>query len=236
MNIVLSVYTAKAYKEYILPNINNSNYSIVLAKDVYGLSEDTSINFDVIENRWRILSDDNYGTQKYFISKNGVTIGSGAENDIIYKASFVSHVHAVIARKNGAWCIEDMSQNGIYVNAKRVKVSTQLKYGDLINIIGLKIIYLNEIIAVCSGENSAVIVNDDRLKPASLTAGADGSGEKQTDGVKHEFFNRAPRIMRKLRTDPIEIEAPPAPKQEEQRSLLATIGPSFTMALPMLLG
>ena len=42
--------------------------------------------------------------------------------------------------------------------------------------------------------------------------------------------------MRKLRTDPIEIEAPPAPKQEESRSLLATIGPSFTMALPMLLG
>ena len=278
MNIVLSVYTAKAYKEYILPNINNSNYSIVLAKDVYGLSEDTSIYFDVIENRWRILSDNNYGirindkilksaeitdgqrfeiigkdgellyvnvvfeksdfisTQKYFISKNGATIGSGAENDIIFKASFVSHVHAVIARKNGAWCIEDMSQNGIYVNAKRVKVSTQLKYGDLINIIGLKIIYLNEIIAVCNGENSAVIVNDDRLKPASLTDGADNSGEKQTDGVTHEFFNRAPRIMRKLRTDPIEIEAPPAPKQEESRSLLATIGPSFTMALPMLLG
>lgn len=278
MNIVLSIYTAKAYKEYILPNINNSNYSISLSRDIYELSEETSIKFDVIEGRWRVLADDNYkvivndkeektvdivdgrsfeiigkgsdpiyakavfehadfvSTKKYCISGSGITIGSGEDNDIVYKASFVSHVHAAITRKNGVWCIEDMSQNGVYVNAKRVKVSTQLRYGDLINIIGLRIVCLNEIIAVCSGEKPNIFVNERRLKRAEFNVGTDTLSEKHSEGITHDFFNRAPRIMRKLHTDPIEIEAPPAPKQEEQRSLLATIGPSFTMALPMLLG
>ena len=50
MNTVISVYTAKAYKEFVLPNINNSNYSVILEKDVYSLSKDIVINFDIIEN------------------------------------------------------------------------------------------------------------------------------------------------------------------------------------------
>ena len=32
MNIVLSVFTAKAFKEFILPNVNNTNYSQTVEK------------------------------------------------------------------------------------------------------------------------------------------------------------------------------------------------------------
>ncbi|MCD8157244.1 MAG: type VII secretion protein EssC [Clostridiales bacterium] len=50
------------------------------------------------------------------------------------------------------------------------------------------------------------------------------------------YFKRAPRALVELYTDDIEIEAPPQLNRTKKRPLLMTIGPSLTMALPMLLG
>ena len=51
---------------------------------------------------------------------------------------------------------------------------------------------------------------------------------------KH-LYHRAPRSVQKIETEPIVIEAPPAPEKPEQMPLYMTIGPSLTMAFPMLL-
>ena len=170
MNIVLSVFTAKAFKEYILPNINNTNYTVVLERDIYGMECDTVLQFDVIENNWRILSGPGYNyrirsktanseqmkiesgmkfeiicadstvvrvnvtestsnflqTQKYIIKSKSITIGSASTNDIVCKASFISHSHAKIAYIKDGWHIEDLSQNGVFVNSVRAVSYTHL--------------------------------------------------------------------------------------------------------------
>lgn len=276
MNTVISVYTAKAYKEFVLPNINNSNYSIILEKDIYSLSKDIIVNFDVIENVWRILNGKDYNikkesnyidcaeikpnlnieiitddgtvirvsafdskknilqSKKYFIRKKTISIGSAADNDIVCKNSFVSSHHARIFWGKDGWYVEDLSQNGVFLNSVRVRVNSLLKYGDFISIIGLKIIFLDNMLALNEGETGNVKVNLGSLSKESPKQKQIGKADSSESNK--EYFNRAPRILRDLHNEMLEIEAPPAPKQNSPRSLFMTIGPSFTMAIPMLLG
>lgn len=276
MNTVISVYNSKAYKEFVLPNINNSNYSIILEKDIYSLSKDIVINFDVIENVWRVLGGKNYNikkesiylecveiksdlnieiitddgavirfssfdskknilhSKKYFIRKKTISIGSAEDNDIVCKNSFVSSHHARIFFGKDGWYVEDLSQNGVFLNSVRVRVNSLLEFGDFINIIGLKIVFFDNMIALNEGESGNVKVNLNSLSN-------EPPEQKKIDKAdmsenNKEFFNRAPRVLRELHTEMLEIEAPPAPKQNSPRSLFMTIGPSFTMAIPMLLG
>ena len=49
-------------------------------------------------------------------------------------------------------------------------------------------------------------------------------------------FKRAPRIVTELHHEPVEIEGPPPPNRPKKQPLLLTIGPAFTMMIPMLLG
>lgn len=275
MNIVISVFSEKAYKEIVLPSVNNTDYSVSLDKNIFQTKEDIVLKFDVIEHKWRILSDSSYTlrqsneevktidlrdgfrfeivgedgsvigatvayksacvlkTNKYILKSNSVTIGSSEKNDIVCKASFISHTHARIAFHHNEWVIEDLSQNGVFLNSVRVKISSALKYGDMINIIGLKIVFLGRIIAVSGEEEASVKINTKFLEPSVGEIAEKPSEEKK---VKEKvYFNRAPRILKEIFEEPVNIEAPPTPKEEEEKSLLSTIGPSFTMAIPMLL-
>lgn len=278
MNIVISVFSEKAYKEIVLPSINNTDYSVSLGKNIFQISEDIVLKFDVIEHKWRILSDSAYTlrqsnnevneidlsdgaqfeiigadgaiigvtvayksagvlkTNKYFLKNDCITIGSSEKNDIVCKASFISHTHARIAFYHNEWVIEDLSQNGVFLNSARVKISSVLKYGDMINIIGLKIVFLGKIIAVSDEEGVNVKLDTKLLLPSAEEAAKSLNGEKKKKIAAKTYFNRAPRILKEFYEEPTNIEAPPAPKEEEEKSLLSTIGPSFTMAIPMLLG
>ena len=113
-----------------------------------------------------------------------------------------------------------------------MKKTSVLQHGDFINIIGLKIVFLGQMFAVSEGKqgtltvrSSALIKADPRQKKVYV--------EEYSDDEEKEYFNRAPRMLRELHEDPIEIEPPPAPKQVQQRSMFAIIGPSFTMVIPM---
>ena len=50
------------------------------------------------------------------------------------------------------------------------------------------------------------------------------------------YFNRSPRNIPSVAIEPVEIEAPPSPRMAKERPVFLTIGPAFTMAVPMLLG
>lgn len=274
MNTILSVYTSKAYKEFVLPNINNADLSVILEKDIFLLPGDISVSLDVIEGSWRVLAGRGYkigkgaeglesvdvrsgsvidivaddGTrirmsaskssgnilksEKFFINRNIITIGSSPDNDIVCKDSFVSHHHARIYQKDNLWYIEDTSQNGVFLNCVRMNKTSVLQHGDFINIIGLKIVFLGQMIAVSESKQGSLNVKTSALIKANPRQKKVYTEEYPSDDEK-EYFNRAPRMLRELHTEPVEIEPPPAPKQVPQRSMFAIIGPSFTMVIPM---
>ena len=50
------------------------------------------------------------------------------------------------------------------------------------------------------------------------------------------MFNRSPRNFREICSETVVIEPPTVPQFSKKRSMLSVIGPSFTMAIPMVLG
>ena len=54
--------------------------------------------------------------------------------------------------------------------------------------------------------------------------------------AEETYFSKAPRTYYLLNSDPIELDAPPEKHVDERQPVIMTIGPAFTMALPMIMG
>ena len=169
-----------------------------------------------------------------------VSIGSDPGNDICVNIlGLVSHRHAVL-EFTGTSCIlrDNHSRNGVYVNTLRVQNSCEIRIGDLINVLGLQIIWLGNLLAVNEADVN-VQIRSPYLVPVNgrgIRSFAAPPSAAVPAPAGDRLFHRAPRNLEELDTDTVEIEIPPRPGRLEQRSVLATIGPSFTMAIPMLLG
>lgn len=170
--------------------------------------------------------------RKYSLSGlQQIRIGRSKGNDIIYQNDFVSGGHCVITLQDGRAMLRDTSTNGTYINFRRVYGNTILNYGDSIRIMRLNIIFLGNMIAIDDCDNLAV--SFPQLKDCEieqLSAGA------HPEGSNRILFHRSPRNLKKLYTEPFEIEAPPNPPDNREAPLAMTIGPALTMAIPMILG
>lgn len=171
--------------------------------------------------------------KKYDIFRNNsITVGKSENNTIKYEfMNLVSKTHCTISGEYGNYYVYDSSVNGVFVNHRRIKNSYNLKFGDIIEIFGLSIIFLGEIIAVGSCVNDFEV--SDNLREYSVPA-----FEQSAITCKHcdTYFNRSPRVFPSISTEKIVIEPPTNLQITKKRSLLMTIGPSFTMAIPMLIG
>ncbi len=278
MSTVLSVYTKNAYKEFLLPAANNTDFNIVISSQFFQLAEDVPLQLESVNGNWRFKrsrdysltkeGSDPYGyiaaddiiaittvshelmtvvvTQtdhvftvmsKYDISKSGqISIGSAADSQICYSfLNLVSRKHAILRRSGSDWILEDVSSNGIFINEKKTGSQTVLKLGDCIDIFGLKIIFLNQQIAV-SAVNQSLKISGQILPLHYVEDTSDSDQDAGLRTRQKSYFHRPPRNVVPLETEPIEIEAPPAPRQIKKKPLFMIIGPSFTMAIPMLLG
>lgn len=174
---------------------------------------------------------------KYDLSKvNSISLGANIGNDISCSASsFIENQnHAVLRRKENVWVLENHSEKGVFINGIGIRTDKQLEFGDDINIFGLNIVFLQDCIAV-NDYLDTVNVNFKELKKMTKpfkTRQIAGNGG--THGKVR--FHRSPRQIYKIDSETIEIEAPPQPRQDSKRPLAMIIGPSVTMAIPMMLG
>lgn len=60
MSIVLSIHSPKAFKEFLLPAVNNTDYSIILDRDIFVLDRDVELYMEIIDNHWSFLPSDKY--------------------------------------------------------------------------------------------------------------------------------------------------------------------------------
>lgn len=176
--------------------------------------------------------------EKYRLDQvNTVTIGNDPANDICYKyQKLVSRNHAVIEREGTSYRIVNKSINGTYVNSRKIAQSQTLEWGAYINIMGLHLVFLGNILAV-DVTGSCAQINRKKLTEYTMY-------EEETVYLKRTYemsegktiYHRAPRGYESLDEETIEIEAPPQMNLSRQQPLYLTVGPSVTMALPMLLG
>lgn len=282
MGMVLSIHSEKAFRQFLLPAVNNSEHSITLEEDIFLLNEDVELRMEIIENRWHFLPSEQYEIentitrqdyqgfdlkdgdllsvtlkkggavsvmvdetedafrvfQKYDISGvQDITVGRSETNDIVYDTrNLISGLHAVIRRREEQCLIEDHSSNGVFVNFRRIVGSRKLEFGDCISLFGLNLVYLDKILAVQSPNSDFTVKGAGLRAYAAEEEGTAGSGKREQPEKGTVLYHRSPRQIYKIEDDEVEIEAPPQVKVENKRPLGLIIGPSFTMALPMLLG
>ena len=264
------------YKEFILPNTDNTDCSIYLDQTIFNLQKSISVRFEVIHGDWSIIASGNeyeiiYHKQsvprvmlrgrelvtlktphgeiikgltfdseltlspfeKYSMKgMSEIRIGKDLDNHVVYDFyNLVSKAHCVINRSGRAAYVSDLSSNGVYVNNSRVNNRMDLSFGDSIDIFGLRMIYLGDILALSSNTGKFSVAQT--MIPFSPDVQVEHVGH-----VRHSisYFNRAPRIFPAIAADEIVIEPPTSPQITKKKSVFMTIGPSFTMAIPMILG
>ena len=164
-----------------------------------------------------------------------VKIGSGEENIIRYGNQFCSPKHAEIVYDSGAVILRDLgSVNGTFVNGRLLSGDRRLRYGDVIYIIGLKIVFLGNILAINNPKGSAS-VDDLKLKPVRIETSQMDEGQKRYD-ADETYFLRTPRNLEKLDDETFTIEKAPQKSEQKKQPILFTIGPAFTMMIPMVAG
>ena len=175
-------------------------------------------------------------------------------NVICEGISEISALHLKINRDTA--CMDVHGKNGVYLNGKfiRYKDSTKLEFADTIELFGVRILWLNNMIAIDydlperSTEYSnyksdqddgskitlSVLLNKIDISNISNFIPADISNK--SDFLNYNLFTKAPRTFYSIKNQIIELEAPPEKHEEEKQPIITTIGPAFTMALPMLMG
>ena len=158
-----------------------------------------------------------------------ILIGSGSHNDICYDSSFFSENHAALKLNNGQFFITDCNSNiGVYVNGNKC-VYKALKTGDVISILGLKIIIGPKVLSINNPKDS-VVVNQEKLQRLlfSYSATARYYGEFSED-LYESFFNRLPRKKLPLKESSIVVEGPPMSMDSNKMPLVLRMGSSLVM-------
>jgi len=161
---------------------------------------------------------------------NRIRIGAEEDNDIIYSNPFISRKHAEIVVQNNYMSISDLeSSNGTYLNNIRIN-KQELKLGDVVYILGLKVIMGDGFIALNNPANTVKVCN--QLKEYHYP-------EKVMDTKKHieavDTFSRSPRFINKIKDKNIKIDAPPQIQNPPGVPLMFMLGPSMTMGMSSLL-
>lgn len=167
---------------------------------------------DIVYVKYRLPIQENYKLK----------VGSGADVNIRYRNSLLKEVHCILENRNGEMYLQ--ANGNVWLNGKRVTAVQKITETDIISIYDLKIVYLPQMLAI----NSIV----DAVQLHTVNA-LDTIVDIEDSTVDYSYFLRMPRQMEIVNTDRILIEAPPSRKQEDKTPWLLSIGPSFTMMLPM---
>ena len=175
--------------------------------------------------------------------KKDYYIGKNHKCQIQYNNVLVSDVHARIFRMNGRWGLENLDKkigtfvNGIQVNEKE-KI---LQNGDVIYIVGLKIIILENSIFInnplnevsYSREDFQKIIQRQRIDKNNLKD--DNYYEDVVLYNDKDYFSRAPRIMNIIEEKNVKIDAPPQLQDQEDMPTFLVLGSSLSMGLMMVI-
>ena len=204
--------------------------------DIISIRTNFNESIDIIVKKTESLL---HPYQKFVLKGTSISISSENKSDIMYKESrFTGRNYATIQKKGEDWYLLTSSgRNGVHINSELVEREQKLVFGDMINILGLHIIFLGKVLAIDTTDKNVTIPDDkSNLIREKKTEDDESITEEQEQTSGKKIYHRSPRLFEALPQGRIEIEEPPALREQEKKSLMMTIGPSITMILPMLTG
>ena len=163
-----------------------------------------------------------------------IIIGNDITSNINYNYPLISKQQAKLIYSSGKWMVQDLnSRYGTYVNNYSV-ASANLEYGDIIFIMGLRIIVMQNGLII---NNIGNLVNYDasifseEYSLIQRQTEMDNPDEETIEFYKEDdYFYRAPRFKTKIEPVNINIDSPPGRTEEDKTPLIYTVGPMLTMA------
>ncbi len=174
-------------------------------------------------------------------SSKQIVIGKNRESDIYYHNDFVDDIHACISIKNKKYILENKDRTfGTFVNEEPVFDSPiELANGDVIFIMGLKIIILGNYLYI-NNPDKKVICDGSTLKEVrSIDKLLDKPIQDDDDNLElyteKDYFSNFPRIRNVIEKEKVNIDTPPAKQNINQMPAILQLGPSIAMGVMMLL-
>ena len=175
---------------------------------------------------------------RHIVTTDEIKIGRTKENNICFTNQLVSSSHCSIHyNAQGEGTIRDhSSSNGTYVNGERISEKT-LSVGDVISIMGLRIIYNGKLLSL-NNPHQSVFLDRHTFKPF-LAEKPLVQEEEELDSflVEEEnadLFFRSPRFKRDIERKTIKIDPPPQQNNGDETPLMFLLGPSITMGMASL--
>ena len=170
--------------------------------------------------------------RKYIVrGRQDITIGRTNNNALHYANTYVSSQHARLTYDGERWHIADTnSKNGTYVNGLRIQKKA-LEAGDLIYIMGLRIVVGHGFLAV-NDPGGLLAVNTPALEP--YRPQKEDADRPRPALPEQPCFYRSARFHREVETAHIAIDPPPQVQKVETVPLALMLGPSLTMGLASL--
>ncbi len=198
-------------------------------------------------------------TKRIMPERDGrLQVGNSFKNQIFYDCfSLIDVIHAEIYRDGEGYGIVPSDAGGVYVNGKTLTSPGYLRSGDSVDIYGLHIQILKEllvcvpfcgdcrIVGVREGKGIGLPVASGNLKPQAFkslktpTPGTEDlrASEKEWMSGHGEktWIERWCGQEQELHTGEVEVLLPEMPAREHRQPLLLNLGPTLTMVLPILL-
>ena len=204
-------------------NGKKSDAVVLRDKEIVNAGMKSGINFVIMV--YEVNADIVNFTKYSLKDKSRVSVGKSQSCDIIADSVYLSAEHGEFTKHDDTWVYSDNSLNGSYLNGKRVTEPAELKMFDTVSMVGFKMVFLGDAIAV------------NRRDIAVCSLGKENEPIYADNTAKSErgLFLRSPRTVEPLFDGTLEIEPPPQPVRQKNQPLIFVIGPSVTMPLPILM-
>ncbi len=166
-----------------------------------------------------------------------LTIGNSEDCSLKFTCPYINGIVTKIYMKENRLLL-NINNSIIYLNdiaLNNPEMTYTLNVGDVLNIYGLKIIFLNGFILLNNPQNNLVIKNElshlteykiiDPVKPQEIEI-------KDVDlYTKEQYFSKSPRIRRQIKTKEISLTSPPKTDGNNKMPAILTVGPMLTMGV-----
>lgn len=170
-------------------------------------------------------------------NKKEITIGKLPECTINYNVKLIDNVNTVIIKQNDKYILKDNhSKYGTYLNNIKVTDEVVLEYGDVIFLLGLKLIFLKDqgrdILLLNSSQLNAKVNLPTFVIPKKELDFIDE--EDEPIHIKREFYHKNPRFTSSIKPYKVKIDAPPTKENNQNTPLILTIVSMITMSMTSL--
>ena len=183
-----------------------------------------------------VCNENDASYTSYQITADGeYTIGSSPNQSIILSGQNISEEHASLIKQNNTFTIKSKDANtGIYVNDYKEETK-KLENGDIVFIMGYKIIVLNDFIIVNGFINGIAINSANIVKRELPVFNSELIKTKDDDNAElyteNDYFSRSPRFVTTINDEEMKIDSPPGKSEPDNTPVIYTIGPMITMAM-----